>query len=379
MPFRGRSLLQKAYVWTISGDKMRLGIDARMINSSGIGKVIENILRRLLTRHRDWEFFILGEKRELEKKYIYALDQVKIIECCSSIYSAYEQWELPRKIPSNLDVMWIPHYNVPVFYTGPLIVTIHDLAHLALPAINQNLLKKLYAKIMFQCVAYKAKKIVCISKFTINELQKYIGVDNKKIELVYNGVDDTWFHIDKKEHIYSVPYFIYVGNIKPHKNLYRLIDAYRMVSCMIKQDLLLVGKKDGFITGIDDINERIEGIEHRIRFTGYIEDDVLQRYVAQSDGLIFPSLYEGFGLPPLEAMAAGKKVLAAKIPAVEEVCEGAAIYFDPYNTEDMAEKIRLFADTDMPLNLLQKKARSYSWDTTVEKMEQIFLSVLQNR
>ena len=139
------------------------------------------------------------------------------------------------KIPTNLDCFWSPHYNVPVLYRGKLIVTIHDLAHLALSDFNKAIMKRAYANIMFRLASYKANRIICVSNFTRSELIKYIPcVDQNKIVVIYNAVDEKWRNIKKRKSPHPHPYFVYVGNIKPHKNLHRLIAAYKMVSDNIK-------------------------------------------------------------------------------------------------------------------------------------------------
>ena len=355
---------------------MKIGVDARMLEASGIGVVIENIVRRLIQLEPHWELYLLGSREAFSRKKIFEEGNVHIVECTSKIYTIYEQFELILKIPKGLDLFWSPHYNVPVFYQGRMLVTIHDVAHLALPEVRRSLLKRMYAKTMLGIAARKADRVMCVSQFTIGELKKYIAVDTKKIELVYNGVDETWFHIPDGTKLHEKPYFVYMGNIKPHKNLLRLIEAYRRVSDEVRHDLVLIGKKEGFITGINNIVDRIKGLEDRIHFTGYVEDDVLKQYVIQSDGLIFPSLYEGFGLPPLEAMAAGKKALISDIPCLKEICGDAAEYCNPYDVADIAEKLKKFEDVEMNPEILRKKAKSYTWEAAAQKIRDIMCLVV---
>lgn len=219
-----------------------------------------------------------------------------------------------------------------------MIVTVHDLAHLALPEINKGMLKRLYANGMFRVVCRKADQIACVSRFTIAELRKYVpSVDARKIHLVYNGVDESWYHIPLAPRLHPRPYLIFVGNIKPHKNLAFLVRAFQQVADLIPYDLVLVGKKDGFLTGDHNIGNLVKGWEQRIHFTGWVTDEQLQQYVAQSEAMVFPSLYEGFGLPPLEAMAAGRRVLVSDIPVMREVCGDAAWYFDPYDEQSLQQ------------------------------------------
>ena len=348
--------------------KLRVGVDVRMLKSSGIGKVIENILKRMIPMRQDWEFYLIGKQEEINEMLFAANRNVHCIECSCPIYSLREQWVLPRIIPNDLDCFWSPHYNIPIFYKGKLIVTIHDLAHLALKNINKSILKRVYANIMFRLATYEADKIICVSQFTRKELIKYIpNVDERKINVVYNGVDEKWRNIKKNKSPHSNPYFVYVGNIKPHKNLQRLIEAYKLVSDDIKQDLILIGKKDGFITGDNNIAEIIKGYENRIIFTGYVSDDLLMQYVANSDALVFPSLYEGFGLPPLEALAAGIPVLVSKVASIPEVCGENAIYFNPYDVNDIASKMRCEINKTVKIDFLKQ----YKWEHKVKEIMKI--------
>lgn len=309
---------------------MRIGVDARMLSCSGIGKVIENILMRLIPSCSDWEFVLLVKSDDYGKYQFFAHQNVRCIECNAPIYSIREQFEMFLKIPSNLDVFWSPHYNIPLFYNKKLVVTVHDLAHLALNQGSNDFIKKLYARFMLKCVTEKADKIICVSKFTISELVRFFPkVNLEKVELIYNGVDESWRNVPQGKLLRQRPFYVFIGNVKPHKNLIRLIEAYKMVSEKIEQDLVIVGKRAGFINGIDNIAGLIEGYEDRIIFTGYVDDEKLKQYVVQSDALIFPSLYEGFGLPTIEAIVAGKKVFAADISVIREVCGNNVEYFNP--------------------------------------------------
>lgn len=343
---------------------MRIGIDARMLSCSGIGKVIENILIRLIPCRSDWEFVLLVKKDDYGKYQFLTYKNVKCIECNAPIYSIKEQFEMFFKIPRNLDIFWSPHYNIPLFYKKKLVVTVHDLAHLALNQGNNDFIKKLYARFMLKCVTEKADKILCVSKFTISELVRfYPKVNLGKVELVYNGVDESWRNVPQGKLLRKRPYYVFIGNVKPHKNLVRLIEAYKMVSHEIEQDLVIIGKRDGFINGINNIASLIEGYEERIIFTGYIDDEVLKQYVVQSDALIFPSLYEGFGLPPIEAIVAGQKVFASDIPVIREVCGNHVEYFNPLNIDSI--KNMLLHNNNI-YGCVNEVYGKYNWKNTMD-------------
>lgn len=352
---------------------MRIGVDARMLSCSGIGKVIENILIRLIPSCNDWEFVLLVTSDDYGKYSFFTHKNVRCIECNAPIYSIREQLEMFLKIPRNLDVFWSPHYNIPLFYNKKLVVTVHDLAHLALNQGSNDFIKKMYAGFMLKCVTKKATKIVCVSKFTISELVRFFPkVNLKKVELVYNGVDESWFNIKKGRPLRKEPYYVYVGNVKPHKNLVRLIEAYKMICQDIPQDLVIIGKKDGFINGVNNISVLIDGYEDRIIFTGYVDDVTLQQYVVQSDGMIFPSLYEGFGLPLIEGIAAGKIVLASDIPPFHEICDSNVVFVDTTNVKKFSKALLEFSFMDKQ----EKKYISiYYWNKSMESYKEILMSI----
>lgn len=350
---------------------MRVGVDARMLSSSGIGKVIENILKRMVSQRPEWQFFLIINRKDCDKFSFLSLSNVSCIYCNAPIYSIREQLELWRIIPKNLDVFWSPHYNIPLLYTGKLVVTVHDLAHLALRQDKHDFLKKMYARFMMKNVLRKATKIVCVSQFTIDELKRFFPeADTSKLSLIYNGVDESWQNIKPGKQIRNRPYYIFVGNVKPHKNLARLIEAYKLVCSEIRQDLVIVGKKDGFINGLTNISELIKGYEDRIVFTGYVDDDTLKQYVVQSDGMIFPSLYEGFGLPPLEALMAGIPVIVSNISVMHEVFKDNVLYFNPIDISDLKNTIKCFSNYTIhkSISILDR----YSWNVVCDKYIEIF-------
>ena len=354
---------------------MHIAVDARMIRSSGIGTFLRNILQRIVSARPDWNLFLLGNTVELHEIDALQKKNVAMIDCRAPIYSIREQLELPLKTPSNIEVFWSPHFNVPIFYNGALVSTIHDVAHLAVPGITDTMAKKLYADFMYRMAVKKSAKVTCVSKFTMHEVEKYIGAKADHMRLIYNAADASWFQIKAGKRMHERPYFIYVGNIKPHKNLRRLILAYKKAERDLREDLILVGKKDGFIGGEDGIEDLLQGFEDRIRFTGYVSDTDLQQYIVQSEGLVLLSLYEGFGLPPLEAMAAGRKALVSDIPVFHEVYGDCVMYCDPYDVQTIAKSLRTFAKTSFDKRRLQEKAAAYSWERTAQKFIEILEEV----
>lgn len=358
---------------------MILSIDLRMIESSGIGTYISNLLPLIIDKSPHFFFNLLGDRETIGGRAWSRRPNVTIIDCRSPIYSLAEQAELVKKIPRDTDLFWSPHFNIPLFYPGKLLVTVHDVFHLAMKRLAGGPHKRLYARAMFKAVGYKAQTVLCVSRFTQSELIKYTEIDPGIIKPIHLGVSSDWFTIPKDEAPHQRPYLLYVGNVKPHKNLVRLLQAFKTLADKIPHDLIIVGKKEGFITGDKTVVRAADEFAGRVVFTGHVSEERLKRYYAFADALILPSLYEGFGLPVLEAMASGCPVIASNVASLPEVCGDAALYCDPYNPTDIASKITMLLEERGLAEGLREKglvqARQYSWDRcaaeTVEILEKI--------
>jgi glycosyltransferase involved in cell wall biosynthesis len=340
---------------------IKIAIDARMINHSGIGTYMKNLLNVLI---EDYHLKLLGNSSEIQK-HIKNSDKVEIIEFNSPIYSISEQIIFPVKIPA-CDLFLSPHYNIPLapIRAKKRIVIINDANHLAFYNLL-SLKQKLYSKFMMKAAVYKSDKIIAISEFTKSEILKYLTVDNEKIKVVHFGIDSE--KIESELHdslsIKSIPakYLLYVGNIKPHKNLINLLKAFEIIlSSHNDYKLIIVGKKEGFITGDNEVFKIVENnslLKANIIFTGYIENRELYNYYKSSSIFVFPSLYEGFGIPPLEAMICECPVVASNITAIPEICGDAILYVNPMQPEDIAEKVNTLIENRYLREELIKKGK----------------------
>jgi glycosyltransferase involved in cell wall biosynthesis len=268
------------------------------------------------------------------------------------------------------DLLWVPHYNVPLTWRGRLLVTVHDLAHLALPELFGRGPRRVYARLTFAAVRRRAAGLMFVSRFSRDEFHRLVGTPRGREWTVANGVEPEWFEVAPPPE--ERPYFLYVGNVKPHKNLGRLLEAFASLTAELPHDLVLVGRRRGFLTGDPEIGRRAEALGRRVRFTGFIETGELRPTVAGATALVLPSLYEGFGLPALEAMACGRPVLAARAGALPEVCAEAALYCDPRDPEAIADGLRRLATEPELAGRLaaagRERARRFSWDETARSV-----------
>lgn len=338
-------------------DAASIAIDVRMHCSSGIGTYITELLPRIVHARPDWRFSLLGPPAELAAYDWAAGKNVRICPCDAPIYSVSEQLQLVRRTPRHVDLFWAPHYNIPLGVRTKLLVTVHDVFHLAMPSYIRHRYKQAYARGMFAAIRRRADTILCVSHFTQREFLRLVGERQPAPQTIHPGVDESWFDVPEADSPHDKPFLLFVGNIKPHKNLAALLQAFGFIMADVPHDLIIVGKQEGFITADSAAVEMAQTFRNRVHFTGVISRSSLQQYFTHATALVFPSLYEGFGLPPLEAMACGCPVIASMVAAIPEVCEDGVLYCDPRNPRDIAEKIMsLIGDPALRANL-QKRGR----------------------
>lgn len=311
---------------------MQLCIDARMVSCSGIGTFLKNLIPHFPPQSTT----LLVYAEDLQKESWLKAYPIRI--CQSPIYSIGEQIEIPRRIPP-CQIFWSPHYNVPLLpvRAKKRVVTIHDAAHLAFKE-SMDWKKNLYAQLMFRQAVTRSDRILTDSIFSQQELSKYLGISQEKITVVYPGVDverfssppspETQEALIKK---YNLPpvFFFFIGNLKPHKNLKLIIDAYKQSDFVIPT--VVAGKVDNLLQP----DPLVKKVSKQIHIIGEVLDQEVPHFYKMATALIFPSFYEGFGLPPLEAMASGCPVIASNRASIPEVCGEAAYLINPDSPQEL--------------------------------------------
>jgi glycosyltransferase involved in cell wall biosynthesis len=349
-----------------------LTIDARWVNNSGMGTYLRHVIPGILDSLPAVPITLLGNRDILSGFGWLDRPNVEFVAVNSPMYSLSEQWEVVRCIPRETKLLFYPHYNIPLLYRGTMVVTVYDLCHLALPGAAGNPLKTGYARFFFNAVRKRADAVITISEFTRDEYIRYTGSSTQPIVPIHLAVNETWYEAGKlRQPSSELPYLLYVGNVKPHKNLGALVEAFRLLASRIPHRLVIVGKREGLITADTAVQKAAAELGDRIFFTGFVDDTALKRWVANSEVLVLPSLYEGFGLPPLEAMAARCPVAVSDIAVLKEVCGDAAIYFNPRDPSDIASKLLELA-TDVGLRDEMRvrgldRARQFRWDVCVRR------------
>ncbi len=284
---------------------MHCCLDGRYLNSSGIGTFIDLII---LALHKEVKLTVLCQPKD--QQILYDKGVFQAIPLKSLPFSLPEQGELPLKIPS-CDLFWSPHFNIPFapIRAKKRVVTIHDLFHLTFRT------KKKRAAFFIKKALISSDYVTTDSHFSKDELVHFFGglaapvrVFHLPVHPSYSEKDKTCTHAPKN-------FFLSVGNGKPHKNLERLKQAFK--SLQLDADLVIIGGK--------------EGREGRILELVKVSNPELRSYYKHATALVFPSLYEGFGLPPLEAMACSCPVITAYAGSLPEVCQDAAFYVNPFS------------------------------------------------
>lgn len=373
---------------------MRIGIDARFYGSIGKGlgrytqKLIEN-LEKISADSGD-DYFIFLRKDNFEEYQPKSKNFQKVL-ADFKWYSLSEQINMPKILNKyKLNLVHFPHFNVPIFYRKKFIITIHDLILLHFPTIRGTTLNPLFYWIKFLAYKFiirhaikKSEKIITVSNFTKKDILKNYGVDDAKITVSYEASDEpAMFPSGIKEKIlekYGIikPYILYVGNAYPHKNLEALVLSFADIVEKINLNLVLVGKEDYFYK---NLKSKVK--KNKIRnviFTDFVPDKELDVVYKNSLFYIFPSLYEGFGLPPIEAMRRGVPVASSDHPCMKEILGNSAYYFDASKNENISKAIlEVMRDENLRKNLSEKglkKTKGYGWKKMAEETLKIYENI----
>lgn len=375
---------------------MRIGIDARLWNETGVGRYIRNLVENLLEIDTANEYVLFVDQKtalELKSQNKIARKNVKIIETNIRWHTLEEQELFPKVLEKeNVDLVHFPYFSVPIFYKGPYVITIHDLIIHHYPTGKASTLpslvywiKLLGYKYVIKKAAQHSQKVITVSEATKKEIEKHLHVPGEKITVTYEGVENgaKFKTQSSKFEFKDHKYFLYVGNAYPHKNLDRLVEAFGLV-CEEDPEvkLILVGKDDYFYRRLKDTVSKL-GISQNIIFAGFVTDEELQGYYQHAKAIIMPSLMEGFGLPGLEAMRLGCPVLASDIPSLKEIYQDAALYFDPLAVDSMHATIRKVLterkSVDLYIEKGKKRVLFFSWKKMTEQTLKIYESCTRVR
>jgi len=295
-----------------------------------------------------------------------------------------EQLLLPRVLNKhNLDLMHFPNFNVPVLYRKPYIVTIHDMVHHKISGHKKSTLLFFYGyKYVIREAARRARRIITVTEAAKRDIVQLLGVPEQKITVIYEapflrGVTDAEVAAVKGNFLLRRPYFLFVGTMERKKNIPALARGFDIFLDKYKldMDLVIAGKADPHYP---DIKFQAMEIKHRDRlvFTGFVDDSELSALYQGAYAFATASLHEGFGLPGVEAMQFGLPVLASNTDVLNEVYDNAAIYFDPKDPGDIADKMRLIAQDIQFYEQMREKSlnrsAAFNWQTAARQTLEVY-------
>lgn len=373
-----------------------IGIDARMFGTAeavGIGQYTEELVRHLLKHDHNNTYSVFVSPKAWLGFPIYAPNLNKI-KAVYPHYSWAEQVGYPLVLrKAKLDLIHYTNFNSPIFWREiPSVVTIHDLTLWWFAGRTQKRWwQKLAYRAAIQGACKNAKAIIAITETTKRDIIQLLKIDPNKIAVIYEAVADRYKPINntgdieelKRKFNISRPYLLYVGQWRQHKNIIRLIRAFYLLRRQYKIDyqLVLAGKIDQKAPEVLATIQKL-GLKSEVILTGYIPDNDLPYLYNGADLFVFPSLYEGFGLPPLEAMACGTPVVASNASCMPEVLGEAVEYFDPLSVESMAQVIakvvKSYSLRQELKTLGLRQVKKYSFDQMAEQTLAVYQQVLNS-
>lgn len=365
---------------------MKIGIDARLWSESGVGTYTKNLIKNLQSIDSKNTYILFSNKKNIDEinEEITSLN-FKTVLCNISWHSLSEQINFPKLLNSyDLDLMHFTYYSIPIRYKKPYVITIHDLIIYHHPTGKASTLPLPLFK--FKHAAYKkiikkaatnAHSIITPTNYVKKDVEKTLHITSSKIHTIHEGVEKH----DKEdkqpqglEDIVSSNFFLYVGNAYPHKNVKNLLKAF----IAFKKNhhdakLVLVGREDHFYKKLK------QNITKDLIILHNIDNKQLTTLYKHAIALVHPSLAEGFGLTPLEAMTAGCVVLASNIDPIKEVCQEKAVYFDPNDAKSITKKMEWIYNLDKTTKKQyrekgQKHSQKYSWEQMAKKTLELYES-----
>ena len=368
---------------------MRIAIDARKLRDFGIGTYIRNLLRHLARLDADTEFVVLCRERDCASVTELG-ENFRALTEPSAPYSLREQFAVPLELRrTRADLFHAPHYVLPPMTPCRSVVTIHDCIHLRFPQYLPSRLGYAYARSSLWVAAHRSARVLTVSEASKRDILEYFRVPESKVTVIYNAIDERFHEEPAADEVMRVreryqltdPFILYAGNIKPHKNLERLIEAFQMVRRgeLEHIKLLIIGDEISKYAKLRRAVHRYKLHKH-VRFFGFVPDATLAILYRLARVFVFPSLYEGFGLPPLEAMASGTPVITSNLSSLPEVVGDAAMLIDPYQPDAIAGAMRRVLQDDRLREDMRERGlarvREFSWGRSVKQVREIYDEVL---
>lgn len=374
---------------------MRIAFDIRNITDFGVGTYIRNVSRTLPSIDHENEYFFIGDSERIAEigelpANFHALPFAGRPDTLSGYI------EFRRILRHNrCDLVHIPHLiGIPQYLSCPYIITVHDLLDYMYRSQNGSSLRRALHLSFTRNVLKRAARIFAVSNSTKKDIERFFRIPSSSIEVVYNAIDerfrlghatDTDRQFISERYQVNYPFILYTGRISPHKNVVRIIEAFSALKAELEKEdrfpdlkLIIIGDE---VSRHPDLRRTVirSGVQNDVRFLGFVPIDVLRIFYDAAKVFVFPSLYEGFGLPPLEAMVHGTPVVTSNTSSLPEVVGNAAVLVNPENVFELMRAVhKVLVDQPLRERLKQRgyeQAARYSWSSSVERIIDVYREV----
>ena len=365
----------------------------------GIGTYIRNVVRTLARLDRESKYFLIGLPAKVEEcgPLPPNFHAVPLAGSDDTLKGNLQFRTIVRRL--ECDVVHIPHlFWIPRGLPCPYILTVHDLLEHMYGAHNGSSLRRSLHFELTRRALKHAARVLAVSQFTKSEIEKLFGIPDDRIEVVYNAIDERFLRghatgIDRdliaQRYQVTYPFILYAGAIRPHKNVVRIIEAFSALRTELEKErqypdlkLIIIGDD---LSHNPDLRRTVirSGVQNDVRFLGFVPIEVLRIFYDVAKIFVFPSLYEGFGLPPLEAMAHGTPVVTSNTSSLPEVAGHAAIMVNPENVFEIQRALKkALLDPNLRERMKQRgceQAQHFSWTTSVSRILEIYREVAGRR
>ena len=375
---------------------VKIAIDIRRMTEFGVGTYIRNVVRTLGRLDRETTYLLIGSPAKVKEigPLPANFHTVPLAEPERSLKSYREFRSVVKRL--DCDLVHIPNlFSIPRALPCPYVMTVHDiLEHLSRAREQTGFWRSLHFQLTKRVLS-GASRIFAVSNFTKLEMEKLFNIPPGRIEVVYNAIDERLLrgHANSADRQLIVeryqvtyPFLLYAGRISPHKNVVRMIEAFSALKTELEKDqmypdlkLIIIGDD---VSGNPDLRRTVirSGVQNDVRFLGFVPIEVLRTFYDQAKIFVFPSLYEGFGLPPLEAMAHGTPVVTSNVTSLPEVVGNAAVLVHPENVFEIMRALHRVL-LDQPLREKMKErsyrqAAKFSWEKSVRRIMGAYQEVL---
>ncbi len=374
---------------------MKIAIDVRRATEFGVSTYTRNIVRALCKIDRSNDYFLIGAPRTASEIGDLPAN-FKVIPLLQSDSTIRGHWEF-RSLVKRLhcDVVHVPQlFWIPRNLSCPYVITVHDLVEYMYRARNGSSFRRSLHFQLTRHVLLSAGRILAVSNFTKSEIEKLFGIPDKHIEVVYNAIDERFLggHATETErqalverYQVNYPFLLYAGRIGPHKNLVRIIQAFAALKAELEKQtlfpdlkLIIIGDE---LSKHPDLRRTVirNGVQNDVRFMGFVPIEMLRVFYDAAKVFVFPSLYEGFGLQPLEAMAHGTAVVTSNTSSLPEAIGQAAVLVNPENVFEIMRALhRVLVDSTLREEMRRRgyaQVKKYSWGASAQRILQVYQEV----